>query len=743
MITLIITILFLQQFLMYLTGAKPGVLCCGIWCYNGNTPPDSWKLKILSLYNQSRGDHATGICIDNEIVKETTNAREFIAANAEFFDLINEEMSNYSILGHCRQATASYAKDNINFAHPHSILKNATDETPFLFGVHNGTITNMWDLTDKYNLDYNNAKYSDSILFFTMLTRLWDGKNMDILKEYEGSATVVFYPANAKNILYVHRDKARELYYWPETENSCYISSIKDSLLAIGAKKEEVIEFEEGMLFKFCNGHITKKWDLKDKKPYQRPRKTNVVNFHNKHSHVPARQSQPEEEIKNTNGFVWKDHRIYFNGHMYTGQLFYNKKKDTAERWVLKSERVGYEEYHCIMGLVMKDLKAYEELYKLCTIQDKFSADLFKKKLANDLQPYVLYPYLGKSYTETGDFFWHDAFKDIKVDQVYKWTPILSKTEFTCSRAGLLKSQLKLTTSQEDLHLTFLRTVIEERAKSEDPEVTGLNGIFNAYAELVKPSRLNTLFRSWDNFLTYLIEVLRDYNYCSATSLNNAERSRNEDDFYGGMLGVDYMAVSNLTDALNETLKALADLEEPVEDISSNLETLELSETLEDINYYDTQDFRDKVLFGQYDTIDDIMADYLITDEQTYAMGLFKAIAKVLKQIGLITQQEIDKFEEKGTVGTKLCLGRIYDDLRQETALKQFFSIFEGSEKDLVDGYAELYKLHQKCSNADKDKPTKEILALGLKYLSSTKKVNGKKLLEQHNISIKETENVY
>src|SRR5450759_4483115 len=87
---------------------------CGIWGFSGNQPPDISRLKILGLYNQTRGLHSCGIYYSNEILKGVDDNKLFSAFIANNF-IESVEGANVFI-GHTRNATyGSHSEAN---AHP-------------------------------------------------------------------------------------------------------------------------------------------------------------------------------------------------------------------------------------------------------------------------------------------------------------------------------------------------------------------------------------------------------------------------------------------------------------------------------------------------------------------------------------------------------------------------------------------------------------------------------------------------
>lgn len=103
-------------------------------------------------------------------------------------------------------------------------------------------------LLNKFNVktEETRTKIDSEIL----LEILYNSKNFKVLSEYNGTAALVFINLNEPDCVWVWKGASRSythanadvteerpLFYYQETPNSLYISSIEDSLLTIGGKK--------------------------------------------------------------------------------------------------------------------------------------------------------------------------------------------------------------------------------------------------------------------------------------------------------------------------------------------------------------------------------------------------------------------------------------------------------------------------------------------------------------------------
>lgn len=204
---------------------------CGIFGYTGKDPFDLDKIKILALYNQSRGDDATGFYNGKELIKKAEKASKFI-------ETLQLEETNI-LIGHCRKATSTWKLDK----HAHPFQHNN------IVGVHNGVISNSYQLARDRNISLVDIDVDSDILFKIISNE----ENYDILKKYNGAAAIM--TIDKQDVLTIFRDDDRPLHYSKVlgTDNY-YFSSMPESLKAIGFI--DIKDVTPEVLFKIKNGKM-------------------------------------------------------------------------------------------------------------------------------------------------------------------------------------------------------------------------------------------------------------------------------------------------------------------------------------------------------------------------------------------------------------------------------------------------------------------------------------------------------
>lgn len=195
------------------------------------------NMKILGIYNQSRGVHGCGIYINGKITKGVDKEKlwkDFLSNNA--LEIVPKRSNALPIIVHCRQATiGSHTPEN---THPLSI------ENKIL--AHNGTISNIQELQKKYGEKSPTGTVDSFILGNLLLSQ-----GYHILEEYIGYAALIFTYQNSDK-LYVYRgeskqykdgklEEERPLYYL-KTKEGIYFSSMQNSLEAISFDKSDVLD---------------------------------------------------------------------------------------------------------------------------------------------------------------------------------------------------------------------------------------------------------------------------------------------------------------------------------------------------------------------------------------------------------------------------------------------------------------------------------------------------------------------
>lgn len=221
---------------------------CGISGFVGNKKGNIDKLKILGLYNTTRGTDSCGMALNNEVVKgvgTTANFSNFIEEKViETYD----DHENYTVLIHTRNASMKSTKEDPECAHPFEI-KTKKGKT-ILIGMHNGVITNESEIAKKYGV--KEEKVDSKTLLSILAKGKTDKRMLDVLKDYEGAAALAWYYPDEPNTLYLWKgaskkwsnsteyEEERPLYVYRVKDDNgkftdqFYFSSIKESLLAIG-----------------------------------------------------------------------------------------------------------------------------------------------------------------------------------------------------------------------------------------------------------------------------------------------------------------------------------------------------------------------------------------------------------------------------------------------------------------------------------------------------------------------------
>ncbi len=203
------------------------ILGCGLFGYVGNDPVDMMRIKLLGIYNLSRGKHSCGISYDYDIVKGTDGDKEWnkFIENVEFPNTIDNQV----VIGHTRWATTG--AHTYKNTHPFDINGH-------MVGAHNGTIENIDDLVTKYEVNVDGIEVDSH-----KLLKIIDEKGYAVLGEYLGYAALMFRYYEEPNVLYVYHGCSQEDNHKPyyverplhyiNIGKGAYISSMPESLEAI------------------------------------------------------------------------------------------------------------------------------------------------------------------------------------------------------------------------------------------------------------------------------------------------------------------------------------------------------------------------------------------------------------------------------------------------------------------------------------------------------------------------------
>lgn len=256
--SLIFMYLIVQLLIQIIFKPKLNTLNCGLFggCFNQAIDETMMqKIKMLGFFNQSRGRDSCGYFNGDKIVKG-------VDKDKEFYDFVVNKGIEYNtgtnnvFIGHTRQATAG-AHTEAN-AHPFNI-----DDKLIL--AHNGTISNIWELCTKYEINHT-MMHVDSLGLGHILAKGETG----VLSEYKGYAALLMHRLKEKNALYVYHGSSRDTkdgaeteerpLFYLETKEGIYLSSLETALKFIKEEGDgDPTCLPHNKIFKIKNGKIQKK----------------------------------------------------------------------------------------------------------------------------------------------------------------------------------------------------------------------------------------------------------------------------------------------------------------------------------------------------------------------------------------------------------------------------------------------------------------------------------------------------
>jgi len=278
--TILFYYLLAQLVTNFLFKVDRSILACGIIGFSPKTNLTDMqrqiaytKVKIIALFNQERGGDGCGMLLNGEVYKGyedwQAKPKKNTKAWKDFFADPEISMLSYEkgvIIAHTRKGTmGGTAKEN---NHPFTIEPSSGDERLRMHFCHNGTIQNMLTLCTKYEVDYNSWKVDSN-----GLGMLVDKVGLEVLKEYEGYAALVWTLEGEPNSLFVYHgayydykddDPEKEginverPMFFLETPEGIYLSSMIEALNAIVSKGEEPVELNWNCVYQIKNGKWTK-----------------------------------------------------------------------------------------------------------------------------------------------------------------------------------------------------------------------------------------------------------------------------------------------------------------------------------------------------------------------------------------------------------------------------------------------------------------------------------------------------
>lgn len=368
---------------------------CGLVGFSGKSP-DLNALKILGIYNDTRGGDACGFAINNKIFKSSSvdldRFSKMFTKKEGQERFINKNNKDQIVLMHTRKGSAGGRTSEQ--AHPYKVINSNGRE---LIGIHNGTIRNIDDLVDKYLKDTDIVfKHSDtdSLKLYTILC---ETQKLDVLTEYEGGAALLWYYTDEPTTLYAFKGASESAYYNYSTyssieeerplfygiiNDSIYFSSIKDSLFSINV--QTVFSVDNNTVKTIKSGKIVETVDIKRVSPYYKKvesKKSNLslnnssdsmTNFYTRTEMQEASTDLVTLKRKTESGF-YLDELLYLqNGHPMSGVYYLHFDYDKGYISACEVESISkmnlssLNSYakQCTLGTFIDAYKEYRETKK-------------------------------------------------------------------------------------------------------------------------------------------------------------------------------------------------------------------------------------------------------------------------------------------------------------------------------------------------------------------------------------------
>jgi predicted glutamine amidotransferase len=308
----IIIFAFLQILINLFSKTRHLTLNCGIFAQATKLPSSisTSEFNILGIYNVERGKNSCGVTFDGEIHHGVNQDKLY----TDFIKNRNLKPKHFpTIIGHTRQASAGHAISLSN-AHPFGFGELEHNRGYAFVGVHNGTLKNHKELAEKYNIELKEIdNYStpvstrDKIDSEVLLEILYKEQNFRVLSDYVGTAALVWSYTAAPNKIYLFSGASKEYDYmhskvelerplcvYLKSKNNMFVSSLLDSLQAIGADDKNSFQIENNVVYCVTDGNFkeAQTWKISREKIIQNQTYTNYkapTNLNQNFSHCDER----------------------------------------------------------------------------------------------------------------------------------------------------------------------------------------------------------------------------------------------------------------------------------------------------------------------------------------------------------------------------------------------------------------------------------------------------------------------
>lgn len=366
---------------------------------------NTWKLKILGIYNADRGTDSCGYYFNGNMVKGVgiySDFKEFLTTN----DLIRGTVEGNDIfVGHTRASTrGAHTEEN---AHPHRVGDYVQ--------THNGVITNIDQLIKDHEIE---EKYEVDSHGLAMIIEK-DG--FDVLGQYEGKAALAMTRVDEPGSLFLFKGgskyeskspdelfEEKPLFFLMQPEG-IYYSSIRESLEVISENGEQPKRLKVNGIFKIKDGIFTTDTVLIPRSELQiiKPKKEKANTYNIKTSTNRSNSGRIPKDIyfdKNLqDAILFEDapkysnieNRIYFrNGRYWTNASLLHGVIDIIHDGIVKQDfsRSLSHVYYFARGVMLRNWDSYK------IILEKYSDVSTRENIAMLLSNFSKYPVFNLPY---------------------------------------------------------------------------------------------------------------------------------------------------------------------------------------------------------------------------------------------------------------------------------------------------------------------------------------------------------
>jgi len=435
----------------------PNILYCGIFAWNGKSVNSASidKLKLLGIYNDSRGGQSLGMYYNKAVHKSINPYSKF----KDYYEnnIFDDALIDNVLIGHSRRASVGGV--SLANAQPTVIelaLADKKDDIQKLVLAHNGTISNYKKMGEDASINTKKLNTDSQVLAALLLV-----EGPKILEQYIGAASLIYCNKNETDVMYIFRGMSsmyktskylveeRPLHYYQEHKNSIYFSSEEGALVAISKDKKLIKEVPGNILFKVKDGKMTQVQEINRDFVFQKEPATfsqgsvwpheNVTGYHNTNRNTLSsmeRQKQikrddalkAEEDILESYKSIIdrKEILYYISGRHYIGEkLAAGKLFVDIYGFVYSASELKKVSHRLSMlttmwfvdGMLMKNEKAYKDFIL------KDSADKFKKEgttaYYREICEYTVFPvgpqdfrceYLYWKHSPTNNGYWYGSY---------------------------------------------------------------------------------------------------------------------------------------------------------------------------------------------------------------------------------------------------------------------------------------------------------------------------------------------